>query len=43
MHFEFKYLDLLAMFNQRIAKLKGYILFEGKAQTAYLDRETGRA
>jgi hypothetical protein len=42
MHFEFKDEDLWGKFNQRIAKLKGYPLFEGKAQTAYQDRNTGR-
>ena len=43
MHFEFKNMDLWARFNQRIARLKGYPLFEGKAQTAYQDRQAGRA
>jgi hypothetical protein len=42
MHFEFKDLELWGKFNQRIAKLKGYPLFEGKTQTAYQDRQTGR-
>jgi hypothetical protein len=43
MHFEFLDEDLWAKFNQRIAKLKGYPLFEGKEQTAYQNRQTGRA
>lgn len=43
MHFEFKDEELWGNFNQRIAKLKGYPLFEGKKQTAYQDRQTGRA
>jgi hypothetical protein len=42
MHFRFQSQDLWAKFNQRIAKLKGYPLFEAKAQTAYQDRQTGR-
>lgn len=43
MHFEFRDEDTWAKFNQRIAKIKGYPLFEGKAQTAYQNRQTGRA
>lgn len=43
MHFEFKDADLWAKFNQRVSKLKGYPLFEGKEQTAYQNRQTGRA
>lgn len=43
MHFEFLDADLWGKFNQRIAKLKGYPLFEGKTQTKYQDRQTGRA
>lgn len=43
MHFEFKDAELWGKFNQRIAKLKGYPLFEGKEQTAYQNRQTGRA
>lgn len=43
MHFEFQDLDVWGRFNQRIAKLKGYPLFEYKQQTAYQERQTGRA
>jgi len=43
MHFEFKNEDIWATFNQRISKIKGYPLFEGKEQTKYQDRQTGRA
>lgn len=43
MHFEFKDSEVWARFNQRVAKLKGFPLFEGKEQTAYQDRQTGRA
>ena len=43
MHFEFKNEDVWAMFNQHIARIKGYPLFEAKKQTAYQDRQTGRA
>lgn len=42
MHFEFKDEELWGKFNQRIAKLKGYPLFEGKTQTAYQARQNGR-
>lgn len=42
MHFQFKDEELWARFNQKIAKLKGYPLYEGKKQTAYQDRQTGR-
>lgn len=42
MHFKFNSENLWATFNQRVAKLKGYPLFEGKTQTAYQDRQTGR-
>ncbi len=42
-HLEFKDDEVLAKFNQRVGKLKGYPLFEGKTQTAYQDRQTGRA
>lgn len=41
-HFEFKDEDVWAMFNQRIAKIKGYPLFEAKAQTKYQEKQTGR-
>ena len=40
-HFEFKDEDVWARFNQRIARLKNYPLFEGKSQTAYQKRQTG--
>ena len=43
MHFKFNSEELWAKFNQRVAKLKGYPLFEGKTQTKYQDRQTGRA
>ena len=43
MHFEFKNEDIWGRFNQRVAKLKGYPLYEPKSQTAYQDRQTGRA
>lgn len=42
-HFEFLNDDIWAMFNQRVAKLKGYPLFEGKTQTKYQNKQTGRA
>ncbi|MDR3712409.1 MAG: DUF4942 domain-containing protein [Puia sp.] len=42
MHFEFKDPKLWELFNQRIAKIKGYALFEAKEQTAYQKRRTGR-
>lgn len=41
MHFEFKNDDVWAMFNQRVAKLKGYPLPEKKEQTAYQRRQNG--
>ncbi len=40
MHFEFKDEELWGRFNQRIARLKGYPLFEAKKQTAYQRRQT---
>lgn len=43
MHFEFADEKIWQQFNQRVAKLKGYPLFEGKEQTAYQNRQTGRA
>lgn len=43
MHFEFKSEDIWAAFNQKVSKIKGYPLFEGKQQTKYQDRQTGRA
>jgi hypothetical protein len=42
MHFEFKDPEIWGKFNQRIAKIKGFPLFEAKAQTAYQNRQTGR-
>lgn len=42
MHFEFINDDIWARFNQRVAKLKGYPLYEYKEQTAYQKRQTGR-
>lgn len=41
-HFEFKDEDVWAKFNQRIAKLKGYPLYEPKKQTKYQKRQTGQ-
>jgi len=41
MHLEFKSEDVWAMFNQRVAKLKGYPLPEQKTQTAYQRRQGG--
>lgn len=41
-HCEFKDVDIWGRFNQRIAKIKGFPLFEYKKQTAYQDRQTGR-
>lgn len=43
LHVEFKDEDVWAKFNQNIARIKGYPLFEGKKQTKYQDRQTGRA
>lgn len=43
MHFEFASNEVWEQFNKIVAKLKGYPLFEGKQQTAYQDRQTGRA
>lgn len=43
MHYEFKDAEVWARFNQRVAKLKGFPLYEAKQQTAYQDRQTGRA
>lgn len=42
-HFEFRDEDTWAMFNQRIARIKGYPLFEGRKQSRYQERQTGRA
>lgn len=43
MHYEFKDEEIWGRFNQRVAKLKGYPLYEPKPQTAYQDRNTGRS
>lgn len=43
MHFEFKDENVWFKFNQHVAKLKGYPLFEGKEQTAYQKKQTGRS
>lgn len=43
MHYEFKSEEVWARFNQRVAKLKGFPLYEAKQQTAYQNRQTGRA
>lgn len=43
MHFEFVDEKVWKEFNERVAKLKGYPLYEGKEQTAYQKRQTGRA
>lgn len=40
-HFEFLNEDVWAIFNQRVAKLKGYPLPEKKSQTAYQERNSG--
>lgn len=42
MHFEFMDEKVWQLFNARVAKLKGYPLYESKAQTAYQNRQTGR-
>jgi hypothetical protein len=42
MHIEFKDEDTWARFNQRVAKIKGYPLFEGRTQTDYQKKQTGR-
>ena len=42
MHFEFKNDKVWELFNQRVAKIKGYVLFEAKEQTDYQKRQTGR-
>lgn len=41
-HFEFKEEKVWGLFNQRIAKIKGYPLPEKKEQTKYQDRQNGR-
>jgi len=43
MHFEFKDEKVWEMFNKRVAKIKGYVLFEAKEQTEYQKRNTGRS
>lgn len=43
MHFEFKDEKIWELFNKRVAKIKGYVLFETKEQTDYQKRQTGRA
>lgn len=43
MHFKFKDLDVWAKFNQHVSRLKGYPLFEGKEQTEYQNRNTGKS
>jgi len=40
-HFEFKNEDVWAMFNQRVAKLKGYPLPEKKSETKYQAKQNG--
>lgn len=40
-HFEFKDEKVWALFNQRVAKLKGYPLHEKKEQTAWQRRQNG--
>ena len=42
MHFEFKDVKVWEMFNQRVAKIKGFVLYEQKEQTDYQKRQTGR-
>lgn len=42
MHFEFVSDEIWQKFNQRIAKLKGFELYEPKEQTKYQDKQTGR-
>jgi hypothetical protein len=41
MHFEWLNDDVWGKFNQRIAKLKGYPLYEQKEQTDYQRRNAG--
>ena len=43
MHFEFTSTKVWELFNQRVAKIKGYALFEAKEQTEYQKRQTGRS
>jgi len=41
-HFEFLSEDVWALFNQNVARIKGFPLFEYKKQTAYQEKQTGR-
>jgi hypothetical protein len=41
-HFEYLSEDVWGLFNQNVARIKGYPLFEYKEQTAYQKRQTGR-
>lgn len=43
MHFEFKDQSLWEKFNQNIARILGYPLFEHKEQTAYQENTSGRS
>lgn len=43
MHFEFVNDDIWGRFNQRVAKLKGFPLYEAKDQTKYQNKQTGRS
>lgn len=42
-HFKFQNEDTWALFNKHVARIKGYPLFEPKAQTKYQNRNTGRS
>jgi hypothetical protein len=42
MHLEFKDEDVWARFNQRVSKIKGSPLCEGRTQTNYQKKQTGR-
>ena len=42
MHFEWLSEELWGRFNQKIAELKGFPLFETKEQTAYQKRNAGK-
>lgn len=41
-HFEFIEEDLWGKFNQNVARIKGYPLFDAKSQTKYQKKQTGR-
>jgi hypothetical protein len=41
-HFEFKDVKEWELFNQNVARIKGYPLFEKKQHTKYQDKNTGR-